>query len=172
VSNGQDFYDDDEQSNEPDWLKNLRREHRDFKRQNKELTDKVSQFQTAQRGATVQSVLQAKGVNPKVAGFVPSDIEATEEAITKWLDEYGDVFGVTAQKTETDSTETTGSSDGTSASSIDPALLATLQRIQGADSGAGAISQDADTQAAVALASIGQNAKSSADFFAQLHGRA
>jgi len=39
-------------------------------------------------------VLTAKGINPKVAAFIPQDLEASEEAVNNWLNEYGDVFGV------------------------------------------------------------------------------
>jgi hypothetical protein len=40
-------------------------------------------------------VLQAKGINPKIAAFIPQDIDTSEEAINGWLNEYGDVFGST-----------------------------------------------------------------------------
>ena len=42
----------------------------------------------------MKDVLTAKGINPKVAAFVPQDLDASEEAVTNWLNEYGDVFGV------------------------------------------------------------------------------
>jgi hypothetical protein len=50
------------------------------------------QSQTRQR--TVKDVLQAKGINPKIAAFIPQDIDTSEDAINGWLSEYGDVFGV------------------------------------------------------------------------------
>jgi hypothetical protein len=39
-------------------------------------------------------VLQAKGLNPKIAAFIPQDIDTSEEAINNWVNEYGDVFGI------------------------------------------------------------------------------
>jgi DNA uptake protein ComE-like DNA-binding protein len=39
-------------------------------------------------------------VNKKIASFIPSDIDPTEESLSKWLNEYGDVFGVTAEPTQ------------------------------------------------------------------------
>jgi hypothetical protein len=35
-------------------------------------------------------------VNSKIAKFIPSDVDSTEESLSKWLDENGDVFGFTA----------------------------------------------------------------------------
>jgi hypothetical protein len=51
-------------------------------------------MQTQTRQRTVKDVLQAKGINPKIATFIPQDIETSEEAINGWLSEHGDVFGV------------------------------------------------------------------------------
>ena len=48
--------------------------------------------QTRQR--TVKDVLQAKGLNPKIAALIPHDIEPSDEALAKWVEEYGDVFGI------------------------------------------------------------------------------
>jgi hypothetical protein len=33
-------------------------------------------------------------VNPKISAFIPQDIDLTEESLSSWLNEYGDVFGV------------------------------------------------------------------------------
>jgi hypothetical protein len=44
--------------------------------------------------------LASRGVNPKVAAFVPSDIEASEDAIAAWLDSNADVFGVPAKESK------------------------------------------------------------------------
>jgi hypothetical protein len=32
-------------------------------------------------------------VNSKIAKFIPSDLDPTEESLSKWLDDNGDVFG-------------------------------------------------------------------------------
>jgi hypothetical protein len=32
-------------------------------------------------------------VNSKIAKFIPTDIDPTEESLSKWLDDNGDVFG-------------------------------------------------------------------------------
>jgi len=53
-------------------------------------------LKTQTRSRVVKDVLTQKGVNAKVAAFIPQDLEPSEEAITNWLNEYGDVFGVTS----------------------------------------------------------------------------
>jgi len=51
------------------------------------------------RERTVSEVLTAKGVNPKVAKFIPTEVEGTE-AIESWLVENADVFGFTVNDEE------------------------------------------------------------------------
>jgi hypothetical protein len=46
------------------------------------------------RERTISEVLTARGVNPKISAFIPQDIDLTEESLSSWLTEYGDVFGV------------------------------------------------------------------------------
>ena len=48
-------------------------------------------------------MLTSKGINPKVAAFIPQDLEASEEAVNNWLSEYGDVFGVNQDAKEGES---------------------------------------------------------------------
>jgi hypothetical protein len=33
-------------------------------------------------------------VNKKISAFIPQDLDPTEESLSKWLDDYGDVFGL------------------------------------------------------------------------------
>lgn len=63
-------------------------------KQNRELRKQLDTANRQLRTATVADVLRAKGLKSKVAKLIPADVEPSEEAITKWLDEYGDVFGV------------------------------------------------------------------------------
>lgn len=51
----------------------------------------LTQLKGAQREQTLSEAIAAKGLNPKVAKFVPSDLEAS--ALDEWLAEYSDVFG-------------------------------------------------------------------------------
>ena len=91
--------DDDftQESANNDLVKQLRKAN---KQKEKELAELKSQFENlskAQRERAIKDVLEARGVNKKIASFIPSDIDPTEESLSKWLNEYGDVFGVTAE---------------------------------------------------------------------------
>lgn len=101
---GYDDEDDDfmEDVSGGDVVKQLRKVNRSLEKRLRELETEATSLKTAQRQRTVKDVLSAKGVNPKVATFIPSDIEPTEEAVTAWLGEYGDVFGVQAPAASND----------------------------------------------------------------------
>ena len=87
-----DFLDED---NEPqDVVKQLRKVNRTLEKRMKELEAEANTLKSQTRQRTVKDVLTAKGVNPKVAAFIPQDIEISEEAVTAWLNENGEVFGI------------------------------------------------------------------------------
>ena len=80
-----------------DLVKQLRKAN---KQKEKELAELKAQFEglsKSQRERTIKDVLEARGVNKKIASFFPSDIDTTEESLSKWLNEYGDVFGVSTE---------------------------------------------------------------------------
>jgi predicted RNase H-like nuclease (RuvC/YqgF family) len=93
---------DDDFGNEPqDVVKQLRKVNRTLEKRLKELEVEATTLKTQTRQRTVKDVLSAKGINPKVAAFIPQDIDTTEEAVSAWLTEYGDVFGVqTSEETQ------------------------------------------------------------------------
>jgi hypothetical protein len=78
-----------------DVVKQLRKVNRTLEKRAKELEQELKGLQSQTRQRTVKDVLQAKGINPKIAAFIPQDIDTSEEAINGWLNEYGDVFGST-----------------------------------------------------------------------------
>ena len=92
-------YEDDEDdfSNDSnDLVKQLRKAN---KQKDKELAELKAQFgdiSKAQRERAIKDTLEARGVNSKIAKFIPSDIDPTEESLSKWLDDNGDVFGYQA----------------------------------------------------------------------------
>ena len=101
-------YDDDdfdEDTFEPqDVVKQLRKVNRTLEKRLKELEQEATTLKTQTRQRTVKDVLTSKGINPKVAAFIPQDLDITEEAVTNWLNEYGDVFGVTSEANKGEST--------------------------------------------------------------------
>lgn len=79
-------------------MNEVRKANRALEKRLKALEAENNSLKTATRQRTVKEVLGQKGINSKVAAFIPNDIEPTEEAITNWLNEYGDVFGVNKQE--------------------------------------------------------------------------
>ncbi len=120
-----DYEDDDFESNDSgnDLVKQLRKA---AKQKDKELQELRSQFESlnkAQRERAIKDALASRGVNQKIAAFIPQDIDPTEESVSKWLGEYADVFGFeTAAETQKPS--------------VDPAQARAYQKLtQTADAG-------------------------------------
>ena len=66
------------------------------KQKDKELAELRAQFEgisKSQRERNIKDVLESRGINSKIAKFIPTDIDPTEESLSKWLDDNGDVFG-------------------------------------------------------------------------------
>ena len=83
-----------------DLVKKLRKALKAEQRRNKELETNYSELTKTQKERILKDALASRGVNPKVAAFVPSDIEASEDAIAAWLDSNADVFGVPAEESK------------------------------------------------------------------------
>ena len=83
-----------------DALKKVRRAERAKEKRIKELESELSSLRKFQRDSVVQSVLNEKGVNTKVASFIPSDLETTPEAINSWLEQNAEVFGIQLARQE------------------------------------------------------------------------
>jgi hypothetical protein len=83
-----------------DVVKQLRKAN---KQKEKELAELRAQFEgisKAQRERSIKDVLESRGVNSKIAKFIPSDVDSTEESLSKWLDDNGDVFGFTTESNQ------------------------------------------------------------------------
>lgn len=94
------YYDDEDDDTSTDVVAQLRKVNRALEKRAKELEQELSGLKTQTRQRTVKDVLQAKGLNPKIAAFIPPDIDTSEEAINNWVNEYGDVFGIQTQSEE------------------------------------------------------------------------
>jgi hypothetical protein len=89
------YYDDDEDNDTTtDVVGQLRKVNRTLEKRAKELEQELAGLKSQTRQRTVKDVLQAKGLNPKIAALIPQDIEPTDDALAKWIEDYGDVFGV------------------------------------------------------------------------------
>jgi hypothetical protein len=99
-----DYEDEDDitQDDSPnDLVKQLRKAS---KQKDKELAELRSQFESlskGQRERAIKDALAARGVNSKIASFIPQDIDPTEESVSKWLEDYADVFGIEVSQTQT-----------------------------------------------------------------------
>ena len=116
---------DDDYTNDSsnDLVKQLRKAS---KQKDKELQELRAQFENlskGQRERAIKDVLATRGVNSKIASFIPQDIDPTEESLSKWLDDYADVFGFESSQTQ-------------ASPNVDPAQAAAYKRMTNtADSG-------------------------------------
>jgi hypothetical protein len=101
MSNNNEWYEDDddflEEEDQTSGLQNLRKADRAKSKRIKELEGELESLRNFQRQSVVSSVLNERGVNPKIATFIPSDVANDSESIGQWLDEHGEIFGVQAQ---------------------------------------------------------------------------
>ena len=117
-----DYEDEDDNNNvdtSTDLIKQLRKAN---KQKEKELAELKAQFEglnKSQRERAIKDALAARGVNTKIASFIPQDIDPTEESVSKWLESNADVFGI--QTTESQQ-----------APNIDPAQAKQYQRLTNA----------------------------------------
>ena len=115
-----DYEDEDEEitttgDNSNDLVKQLRKA---AKQKDKELQELRAQFDginKAQRERTIKDALAARGVNQKIASFIPQDIDPTEESVSKWLEANAEVFGLTLEQNQT--------------TNVDPAQVAAYKRM-------------------------------------------
>ncbi len=94
--NEYETFEDDDDYTGTDLVKKLRKQVDNLSKQLKERDSQLEEYQTYSHEAAIGEVLESFGLNPRIAAFIPSDIEADEEAVAEWLNEYGDAFGITA----------------------------------------------------------------------------
>jgi hypothetical protein len=114
----EDEDDDFTQESSNDLVKQLRKA---AKQKDKELQELRSQFEglnKAQRERAIKDALAARGVNTKIASFIPQDIDPTEESVSKWLNDNAEVFGIDMEQTQ-------------ATPNVDPAEAAAYKRLNG-----------------------------------------
>ena len=95
-----DDFDTEEKDSSNDLVKQLRKAN---KQKEKELAELKAQFDSIakqNRERAIKDALASRGVNQKIAAFIPQDIDPTEESVSKWLENYSDVFGVQTEQTQ------------------------------------------------------------------------
>jgi hypothetical protein len=101
-----DFEDDLEEqpkrrSSGDDVVSKLRRTERSQSKRIKELEAELGSMRKSVRDSSVKNILESKGISPKVAAFIPQDIDVESSAFDTWLEDYADVFGVPSAKSGT-----------------------------------------------------------------------
>jgi hypothetical protein len=99
----------DENNDEQDestGIRQLRSHVKDLEKQLKTLTAERDELAGKQRQATVAEIVKSRNLPDKVATLVPADVGMDPAAVTKWLDDYADVFGAKAEAaTEAEQTQ-------------------------------------------------------------------
>jgi hypothetical protein len=107
-----------------DLVKQLRKASKQKDKENQELRAQLDSLSKGQRERAIKDLLASRGVNSKIASFIPQDIDPTEESLSKWLDDNGDVFGIESGQTQ-------------ATPNVDPSQAAAYKRMTNtADSGA------------------------------------
>lgn len=75
-------------------VRSLRKQLRNEQKRLKEYDSKLQEFEKTQKERIIKDVLTARGVNPEIAEFIPADIEASQDAVSAWLDKKGTLFGI------------------------------------------------------------------------------
>ena len=90
--------DNETQLDGSDLLKKLRKAKRNDEKRIKELTEQLEGLSKVQRERVVKEVLEKKGVNLKAQRLILKDLdEVSEESVNNWLDDNGDLFGLTKE---------------------------------------------------------------------------
>lgn len=89
-------YEDEDNGSGTDLVKKLRKQIDALQKQVKERDEVLAEYTTLSHEASVGEILESFGLNPRIAQFIPDEIEADEDAVAQWLNEYGDAFGIEA----------------------------------------------------------------------------
>jgi hypothetical protein len=122
------------------------RQHmRKLEKQLKTVMEENNALKASQRKTTVSDLVKAKGYNPAIASFVPSDIEVTDEAVGKWLESHGELFAKPKiEETGTSNAGDAGSIEPSAGVAIPPELMEALGLVSTVSSGAVTPTKPAD----------------------------
>jgi hypothetical protein len=165
--------DDDNDNDEPtgsDLVKQLRKQLKETAAAKKAAEEELKTLRPAVRATQVSGLLKNVGVDAKYAKLVPGDLEATEDSLKAWAEEYGFVSqGSTTE--DTSASSDTDSKDAVNDGSVD-AQAAQWARIQSQASAAGNTSPDVESQQLGMLQAAASAAKGNPDlYFEYLTGK-
>lgn len=87
-----DYADDSHDADDTNLVKKLRSKIDELSARAKELEAENQRFHGEVRKQSLATMLEQRGFAPKVAAFIPSDVELNDEAVDAWLADYGDAF--------------------------------------------------------------------------------
>ena len=96
-------YEDEDNGSGTDLVKKLRKQIDALSKQIKERDEILAEFTTQSHEASIGEILESFGLNPRIAKFIPDEVEADEDAVAQWLNEYSDAFGIEAVEEGTES---------------------------------------------------------------------
>lgn len=132
---------------------------------------RIAEFEAKAKSQSLASLLEGKGVKPGLSRWLEKDnVEPTEDAVSKWLEENGEFFNVAPKAPAEGETQETPATPPTNPlEGLPPEIAAALQGMQNAQALDGLSDNGiAGDQETAVFASIGQNAKSEADITAAL----
>lgn len=171
-------FEDENQEFESEGIKNLRKQAKNLAKQNADLQRQLAEAMAATRRTTVNEALRSLGANPKIAKFIPSDVEPTEDAVKAWLAEDGELFGYKPSDSKAEGQDQGQAANGAQSAaqgqqwagkSLPPELVAAFDRVQNPESFGGVQTQGADAQALAQMKSLADQAKGNFYDFEQLH---
>lgn len=79
---------------ETDLVKKLRRDLKVAQKRNKELESSYAELSKSQKERIIKDVLTSRGVNPKIADIIPSNVEVNPDSVNAWLDSMSDALNL------------------------------------------------------------------------------
>lgn len=96
-NNEYDFgIEDEDYGSGTDLVKKLRKQIDALQKQVKERDEILAEYTTLSHESSVGEILEQFGLNPRIAQFIPDEVEADPDAVAEWLNEYGEAFGIEA----------------------------------------------------------------------------
>lgn len=133
--------------NESSAFKSLRKAKRDADKRLNEREGEVAELRKQLRSFTVKEELKERGLNPKIAGLIPSDVPA--ENVGQWLTDYADVLGIAGTQQSPENPEPKGA---------DPAVAA-MSRIAEATGSMAPLDNGSEEQLAARIRSASTEAE-------------
>ncbi len=127
--------DSEQQADSQETGKGLRGQLEKALRERDEARKKSSELGAKFRRAEIAGFLRDNGWSPKVAKYVPPDVDPTTEALNKWVEEEGaELFGL--KKAESESETPTEQGEGNTGTAVPPDVQDAFRQISATASAA------------------------------------